>query len=117
EWRSDPIVPFRPVVEKGIEGAFLPAHPSDIIRSGKSAKVPFILGITTQDGCARSPGFFGDPEVLEDFNANFSTVAPIVFLYDETSPNPNYVTAKIKSYYFKNRTITNSSFFKDALTN
>ncbi|KAF2888808.1 hypothetical protein ILUMI_17365, partial [Ignelater luminosus] len=60
--------------------------------------------------------FFGDPEILEDFNTNFKTAAPLVFFYSETSPNPDYVTCQIKSYYFKNQTLTNNSFSKDALT-
>ncbi|KAF2883617.1 hypothetical protein ILUMI_22551 [Ignelater luminosus] len=115
-WRTDPVTPFRPVIEKGIEGAFLPAHPAEIIKSGQAAKVPFMTGVTTEDGAALSPGFFHDPTTIEDFNAKFDTVAKYVFLYSDTSPNPDYVTAQIKSYYFKNQTLTNNSFTKDALT-
>ncbi|KAF2879713.1 hypothetical protein ILUMI_26463 [Ignelater luminosus] len=116
EWHNDPVMPFRPVIERGIDGAFLPTHPSEILKSGKAAEIPFMTGITTEDGCSRSPGFFGNPEIIKDFNIDFNAAAPLVFLYHDTSSNPNYVTEKIKSYYFKNQTLTNSSFSKDALT-
>ncbi|KAF2892971.1 hypothetical protein ILUMI_13205 [Ignelater luminosus] len=117
KWQTDPFIPFRPVIEEDIKGAFLPAHPSKIIKSGKAAKIPFMTGITTEDGAMKSPGFFAeDLEVLKDFNANFSFVAPYTFLYHDTSPDPEYVTTKIKSYYFENQTLTNSSFSRAALT-
>lgn len=49
-------MPFRPVVEPDIEGAFIAEHPVDIIKAGKSAKVPFITGLNTDDGAIRSAG-------------------------------------------------------------
>lgn len=52
----DPVVPFKPVVESNTDGAFLPEDPIDTIKSGKSAHIPFITGVTTEEGAVRSAG-------------------------------------------------------------
>ncbi|KAF2900148.1 hypothetical protein ILUMI_06038, partial [Ignelater luminosus] len=109
EWFVDPAIPFRPVIETNTTNAFLAEDPAEIIRSGKAAKVPFLTGITAQDGAFRSSVFFGMPHLLDELNANFSRIAPFVFLYDEIATDTDYVTRKIKEFYFANETITNFS--------
>lgn len=49
------------------------------------------------------------PHLLDELNVNFSRIAPFVFLYDEIATDNDYVTRKIKEFYFENKTITNSS--------
>ncbi|KAF2901292.1 hypothetical protein ILUMI_04890, partial [Ignelater luminosus] len=109
EWFMDPAIPFKPVVEPNIENAFLPEHPTEIIKSGKAAKVPLLTGITTQDGAFRSSVIFAKPNLVEELDANFSRIAPLTFLYDEIATDKDYVTRKIKEFYFNNNTITNRS--------
>lgn len=48
------MIPFRPVIEPNSAGAFLAENPEDIIKSGRSAQVPWITGINTEDGTLRA---------------------------------------------------------------
>lgn len=50
------MIPFRPVIEPNLEGAFLVEDPEEIIKSGRSAQVPWITGINTEDGTLRAAG-------------------------------------------------------------
>ncbi|KAF2902653.1 hypothetical protein ILUMI_03538 [Ignelater luminosus] len=110
----DPAMPFRPVVEPNIEGAFITEHPIDIIRSGKSAKVPFITGINTEDGAIRSAGLYNNYSLIEELNRDFDRLAPMVFLYDN-NPKKDEITKKIRKFYFGSKDIDNST--KTELTN
>lgn len=56
KWDTDPMIPFKPVIEPNLEGAFLTEHPTDIIKSGKASDVPWITGLNTEDGVLRAAG-------------------------------------------------------------
>ncbi|KAF2885849.1 hypothetical protein ILUMI_20322, partial [Ignelater luminosus] len=53
-WSYHPMVPFKPVIEPDLEGAFLTEDPIHIIKSGKAAKVPIMTGLTSEDGALAS---------------------------------------------------------------
>lgn len=48
------MIPFKPVVEGKVEGAFLTEAPRDVARSGGLANVPWITGVVTQDGALKA---------------------------------------------------------------
>lgn len=48
------MIPFKPVIEPELEGAFLTEDPIDTIKSGKAAKIPFMTGFTSEDGALKS---------------------------------------------------------------
>lgn len=50
------MIPFKPTVEHPHPGAFLPAHPFEIIKSGNATKVPWMTGVNTEDGALRATG-------------------------------------------------------------
>ncbi|XP_050306615.1 venom carboxylesterase-6 [Anthonomus grandis grandis] len=102
EWDTDPMIPFKPRIEPKGAGAFLTDHPINIIKSGKSAPVPLILGITSEDGALRAAGILNNNSLLEELNKNFKTLAPISLIYDKTAPNVDAVTSRIRKFYFGN---------------
>lgn len=53
EFDIDPKVPFLPVVEPDLPGAFISEHPRDTITES-SVKRPFLTGITFDEGLAKS---------------------------------------------------------------
>ncbi|KAF2902650.1 hypothetical protein ILUMI_03535 [Ignelater luminosus] len=67
----DPVIRFKPVIEPDIDGAFLTEDPIDIIRSSKSAEIPFITGITTEDGALKSAGVCYGDELFSLFSTKF----------------------------------------------
>lgn len=99
------MIPFKPVIEPPHPGAFLTEHPADIIRSGKSPSVPLITGINTDDGALRAAGIFGNPHLVDELDQDFHRVAPISLLYDKTAHNVDFVSDKIREFYFGDRTI------------
>lgn len=50
-----PWAPFLPVVEPKLPGAFLTEHPRDIMID-KALKIPFLTGITYDEGLLTSAG-------------------------------------------------------------
>lgn len=50
------MIPFKPTIESEVEGAFLTKSPTEIVKSGQSADVPLMVGITSQDGALRAAG-------------------------------------------------------------
>jgi len=114
EWGTDPLIPFKPVLEPNIEGAFLTEEPIDIIKSGKAANVPFMTGLTTEDGAIRSAAVFNDSNLVEDLNKDSDRILSIMFMYHETSPNKEAVSQKLREFYFGDEDIDDSS--KDKLT-
>lgn len=52
------MIPFKPTIEPNLDGAFITEHPLEIIKSGKAADVPFLTGITTEDGALKSAGSY-----------------------------------------------------------
>lgn len=55
-WSVDPLITYRPIVEKGWPGAFITRHPSDIWESGDFEQVPWMTGVVENDGSVRSAG-------------------------------------------------------------
>lgn len=49
----DPMVPFSPVVEPDLPGAFLTQHPREAVTE-HSIKIPFLTGITFDEGLMKS---------------------------------------------------------------
>ncbi|KAF5288891.1 hypothetical protein FQA39_LY03770 [Lamprigera yunnana] len=106
EWDTDPMIPFRPVIEPDLPGAFLTEHPSQIIRLGKSAKVPWMTGITTEDGTLRAAAVYGNPHLVNDLDKNFNKLAPITLIYKDDS---DCLSNEIRKFYFEENKIDNTT--------
>ncbi|XP_057668187.1 juvenile hormone esterase-like [Diorhabda carinulata] len=107
-WDYDPMIPFKPVVEpKGTKDPFLPDHPLNIIKSGKSMDVPIIIGVTSEDGGLKAAGY-KNGNMLNEFAERFNELLPISLFYDRTEKNPDAITEKIKEFYFSGKKIQDS---------
>lgn len=109
------MIPFKPCVEPKHSGAFISAHPLDIIKSGKVPRKPWMTGWNTEDGALRSTAVLANAYLLGDLNDEFNRLAPISLLYDKLSKNVDDITRKIRGFYFGNGPITSDS--KSAVTN
>lgn len=105
EWDFDPMIPFKPTIEPNVEDAFLTEHPITIVKSGRSAPVPLIVGITTHDGALRGAGILNNQSLMDDLNTDFERTVPISLMYDKTADDVNEVTKRIKEFYFNNEII------------
>lgn len=115
KWDTDPMIPFKPCIEPMHNGAFLTAHPLDIIKSGKVPRKPWMTGVNAQDGAIRSASIIANAYLWGDLNDEFDRLAPISLLYDKLGKNVSYITNKIRKFYFGNGPITKDS--KSGITN
>ncbi|KAB0797797.1 hypothetical protein PPYR_08790 [Photinus pyralis] len=111
EWDIEPVTVFKPVMEPDHESAFLSADPIDIIVSGKSASVPFMTGITKDEGDFRTAQLFNDPKLLEEFNQHFNDRISLVLNYKEiaTPKHQKAATNKIADFYFNKKKLNEKS--------
>lgn len=52
-WDTDPMIPFPPVVEPDIPGAFITKHPREG-HDENSLSIPFMTGLTYDEGAMKS---------------------------------------------------------------
>lgn len=55
-WSIDPLVLYRPTIERNLTGAFMTRHPTELWESGDFEQVPWMTGVTSNDGNVRSAG-------------------------------------------------------------
>ncbi|XP_031636223.1 venom carboxylesterase-6-like [Contarinia nasturtii] len=111
EFDTDPMVLFQPVVEPDVPGAFITKHPRDE-RAETSSKIPFMTGITHDEGLMKSLPIVNIPGLFEEFSADLKRVLSISLYYDHHSLSvQDTITRKIDDFYFGN------NFSKDKFTN
>ncbi|KAJ8916723.1 hypothetical protein NQ315_013927 [Exocentrus adspersus] len=108
EWDYDPMIPFKPVIEPKVEGAFMAEHPVETIELGNSADVPILIGLNTEDGGLKVAGMFQQPNIIEEFDEGFNKLAPLSLMYDKVVEDTDLVTNKLKEFYFGKQKIDKS---------
>ncbi|CAG9859232.1 unnamed protein product [Phyllotreta striolata] len=107
-WDYDPMIPFKPIIEpKSTKNPFLPDHPLNIIKSGKSVDVPVIIGVTSQDGALKTSGYINE-NLLDEFAEKFDEILPVSLFYNRTEKDYQKMTDKIKKFYFSGKKIQDS---------
>lgn len=110
-----PMIPFRPVVEPEGPGAFLTEDPALLMKQGRHEDIPWMTGITSEEGSLRVPGLYGlrGGELIRELDDNFEKIAPVSLLYDETVDQDAKaeVSRKIRKFYFGDRPIDNATRF------
>ncbi|XP_067005845.2 esterase E4 [Anabrus simplex] len=109
EWDVDPHIPFRPVIEKAVgdgEEAFIIADPMEfMINLGEKFHIPWMNGITSDDGALKAAVLYNYSSLLRDFNEEYDRVAPISLYWGMTSPNVQEVNRRTREFYFGDRPI------------
>ncbi|KAF2902810.1 hypothetical protein ILUMI_03375 [Ignelater luminosus] len=115
EWALDPMIHFKPVIEPDLNGAFITEHPLDIVKSGKAANVPFLIGITTEDGALKSAGYYHNPQWIDDIDRDFNRVIQISLQYGNNNAKKEKISKELRQFYFGSKKIDNTT--KSELTN
>ncbi|KAK4880603.1 hypothetical protein RN001_008749 [Aquatica leii] len=111
----DPALIYKPVIETYSENAFLSEHPIQIIESGKMAQIPFMNGLTTEDGAIKSSAIYDDYRFIEELNANFFKCLSYFLSYDEVQFDTDYISEAVREFYFNGTDVNNQT--KSELTN
>ncbi|XP_060523214.1 uncharacterized protein LOC132700111 [Cylas formicarius] len=111
EFNYDPVLIWTPVIEKDFgQERFLTDHPIELILADKFYKIPFIAGVTTHEFSYRAYNVFENSTSLRLLNEEWERIAPTAFIYERDTRFSNEVSAGLKSFYFRNKTIDRSLF-------
>nr|AHJ81340.1 carboxylesterase [Locusta migratoria] len=96
EWFFSPLLPFRPAVEGEGEESFLPRHTLEL---KPHTAVPWLTGVTSDEGLIFAAACVDNKQLLEDLKHDGERLFPLSLSYDGI-PNADFVTKKIKDFYF-----------------
>ncbi|XP_031345688.1 venom carboxylesterase-6-like [Photinus pyralis] len=90
-----------PIIEPKLPGAFISDHPVDVIRSGKFSHVPYMTGITTNDGALLSARMYSNPPT-RSLNEDFEDTVSTIFYYENLTTIQN-VSKEIRKFYVQDK--------------
>ncbi|XP_034666710.1 venom carboxylesterase-6 [Drosophila subobscura] len=122
--RNNPLILWKPVVEPDFgQERFLVESPVQSYQNDDFMKVPVITGMTKDEFVGPALSILQSPSLLSTLNANFETLAPIFFLFNESNPRAGNISLELREHYFQqepidaNRSLAAlSSLYSDALT-
>ncbi|KAG7188023.1 hypothetical protein KM043_015769 [Ampulex compressa] len=106
-WQYLPFSPFGPTVEKGGDAPFIDRLPIEIIKSGSVQDVPWITGVTSEEGLYPAADFITDEEKLHYLEQNWESLAPHLmdFNYTVASEKKSNIAHLIKQHYLGSKKI------------
>ncbi|XP_041788891.1 juvenile hormone esterase [Anopheles merus] len=108
-WDTDPMIPFPPVIEPDIPGAFITKHPRDEYEP-HAIELPWMTGLTFDEGALKSASLINVPELRKSLNDHWERALPISLYYDHHEPEmQRQITQKINSFYFKNQKLVTAT--------
>ncbi|CAL7947467.1 unnamed protein product [Xylocopa violacea] len=110
-WMDNPAVLFGPVIEKHGPNPFISRSPLEIISNGEAYDVPWITGVTSEEGLLPTASFILKHDLLKELNDNWVDLAPHLLGYNDTIPVSQHrnVGEKIRKHYLGTSEITNNS--------
>ncbi|XP_039430550.1 venom carboxylesterase-6 [Culex pipiens pallens] len=104
-WDTDPMIPFPPVVEPDLPGAFITKHPRDEYEP-HALGLPWMTGLTLDEGALKSASLINLSELRASLNENWERALPVSLYYNHHLPDRARVediTGAIGSFYFNGR--------------
>uniref|UniRef100_A0A182NR34 Carboxylic ester hydrolase n=1 Tax=Anopheles dirus TaxID=7168 RepID=A0A182NR34_9DIPT len=102
-WDTDPMIPFPPVVEPDLPGAFITKHPRDEYEPHAIA-IPWMTGLTQDEGALKSASLINVPELRKSLNDHWDDALPISLFYDHHElDRQRQITTEINNFYFNNQ--------------
>lgn len=105
EWKhleqtQEPMTAWSPRVDPEAAMSYLPQEPIDLMTTGNFQHVPWIIGITDDEGASRSYAFFDDMAGVREFEEKFEKLGPLMFgFHDGQSEAPKMMAKKVRDFY------------------
>lgn len=97
------MIPFPPVVEHEHPGAYITKHPRDEL-APHGLSLPWIVGLTSDEGTMKSAAFAASSELMQDLNGNWDKAWPLMLYYDHHPlGKQKEITRAITEFYFNGR--------------
>ncbi|XP_062123234.1 uncharacterized protein LOC133836658 [Drosophila sulfurigaster albostrigata] len=114
-----PFAPFGPVVEpESSADPFITEHPIDIIKSGKTAQIPWLVTYTPEDGIYDAAlGLLkqsNGKEIIDELNHRWYEVAPLLFFYryqSKTVEEMDNHSRDLRQHYMGNQSFGVDTYF------
>ncbi|KAL0131422.1 hypothetical protein PUN28_002745 [Cardiocondyla obscurior] len=108
----NPFTPFGPVAERfGDETPFIDRPPIEIVNSGDVQDIPWVTGVTSEEGLYPVAEFITYNEKLKELNDNWDVLAADFLDYNYTIPREKHaeIARLIKKHYFGTKLIDQHS--------
>ncbi|KAL7729710.1 hypothetical protein ACLKA6_014580 [Drosophila palustris] len=115
-----PLTVFGPVVESAdSKDPFITQHPIELIKSGNSSPVPWMVSYVAQDGGYSAAHFlrkqYDGRELLDELNHRWNDLAPLLLYYrdsiNDLAELDDY-SRDIRQFYMQDESFSTKSYFK-----
>jgi len=101
EQSQEPLTAWSPRVDPEAGLSFMPEEPIDRMRSGSFQPVPWVVGITDDEGADRGHAFFSDMKAVREYEEDYEKLGPLMFgLGDGQSEAPKIMAKRVKDFYW-----------------
>ena len=101
EQNQEPLTSWSPRVDPEAGLSFMPQEPLDVMTTATFHHLPWIVGLTDDEGADRSHAFFSDMRGVREFEEKFPELGPLMFgLADGQSEAPKIMAKKVKDFYW-----------------
>ncbi|XP_011494688.1 PREDICTED: venom carboxylesterase-6-like [Ceratosolen solmsi marchali] len=102
-WLYNPFSPFGPVIEKASDNAFISRSPVLIVQSGDVMDVPWITGVTSEEGLYPVAEFAVNRQLWKELNENWELLAPHLLDFNYTLSQVMHaeIAIKIRNHYMQ----------------
>ncbi|CAG7727296.1 unnamed protein product [Allacma fusca] len=92
---------FRPSVEAVNDSeTFIAQHPLGIVENGLAHKVPWMAGVTADEGLLASAGYYSSPEWIDSYESEWEQNTLRAFGITSEHPNATEISNRIRQLYF-----------------
>ena len=106
EWKhleqgGEPITAFSPRVDPESRMPYMPSEPIDLMTSGGFQHIPWIAGLTDDEGAFKGATLIADMKGVHEFEEQYEKLGPLMFgLHDGMSEAPKVNAQRVKDYYW-----------------
>jgi len=119
EENQEPMTAWSPRVDPESSLPYMPREPIDVMTAGEFKAVPWMAGMTDDEGAYRAHSFFNDMRGVREFEENYEKYGPMMFgLHDGQSEAPKVMAQKVREFYWGGKEIEKdeAAAVVDALT-
>jgi carboxylesterase type B len=119
EQNKEPITAWSPRVDVESAVPFLATEPIDVMTSGQFTQVPWIVGITDDEGATKVSAFLQDKSGVKEFEDQFEKLGQLMFgLHDGQSEAPKIMSKQVKDFYWGDKELdaSTASSLSDAIS-
>ena len=106
DWRhleqcQEPMTAWSPRVDIESSMSFMPREPIDIMKEGAYTHVPWIVGITDDEGAFKASAMFHDMKSFKEVEEEYEKLGPYIFgFHDGQCEAPKIHAYQIRDYYW-----------------